>query len=148
MTWCGTTKKECESCDQDVFWIKEPPSSCKPKWEACTGSPTSCCPGLTCVGDQYYSQCKYEQSPPTSPDPTASPVVSPPSTTPPTRNPTTSAPTTTPKPGSLFSCSAGKGQSTWDSLRAMESITKEVSKSPNVLAVVSSGGAAGMGAMS
>ena len=145
ITWCGTSKNECESCGQDVFWIKEPTSTCKPRYESCTGNPESCCPGLTCVGDQYYSQCKYKQSPPTTLNPTASPIVSPPSTTTPTTNPTTHAPTNTPKPGSLFSCSNGKGQSTWNSLRAMESITKEVSSSPHVLAVVSSGGAAGDG---
>ena len=146
VTWCGLKQNECESCDQDVFWIEKPTDTCKPRYESCTGNPESCCHGLTCVGDQYYSQCKYKQLPPTNPlTPTASPIVSPPTTTAPTKNPTTYAPTLTPKPGSLFSCSKGKGQSTWDSLRAMESITKVVTSSPHVLAVVSSGGAAGDG---
>lgn len=160
VTWCGSSQYECESCDQDVFWIQQPGSNCKARWGECTGSPDSCCTGLTCVGDGGYSQCKYVASPPTNPPaptvsptatptnppvPTVSPMADPPSTTSPTMTPTTRAPTTTPKPKPLFSCSDGAGKSTWDSLLAMEKITRQVSNLPHVLAVVSSGGAAGDG---
>lgn len=72
--------------------------------------------------------------------PTISPVAAPSSSSLPTKTPTTE-----PEPDQFFSCSNGAGQSTWASMLAMESITNVVSTSPNILSVVSSGGAAGDG---
>jgi len=154
ITWCGTTEDECINCGQDVFWIEEPQFSCEARWEACTNNFDGCCPGLTCDGDEYYAQCKYEppspttptDSPKTPPPTTTSPVQTPPTTSP-VQTPTSKAPTVTGAPGPqpVLSCSDGEGKTTWEALQAMESITYEVSQMPYVLAAVASGGAAGDG---
>ena len=155
ISWCGTTESECLSCNQDVAWIDCPGQNCLTRWNDCTNDSDGCCDGLTCVSiNPNYSQCRYvdNQDPPTpsptdatTPSPTISPIAAPSSSSLPTKVPTTKAPTTAPGPDELFSCSNGAGQSTWASLLAMESITNRVSTSPNVLSVVSSGGAAGDG---
>jgi len=148
VTYCGTTKNECKNCGVDVFWVQPQDTSCEVRYAACTGRPDACCNGLTCVGDEYYAQCKYVASPPTTgPVPTEPPVMSPaPTKTPnvPTV-PTTPAPTSSPEPTSLFSCSEGTGKSSWEALLALEQITYQVSDNPHVLSVVASGGAAGDG---
>eukprot|EP00586_Coscinodiscus_wailesii_P022577 CAMPEP_0172518660 /NCGR_PEP_ID=MMETSP1066-20121228/290949_1 /TAXON_ID=671091 /ORGANISM="Coscinodiscus wailesii, Strain CCMP2513" /LENGTH=1115 /DNA_ID=CAMNT_0013301091 /DNA_START=657 /DNA_END=4001 /DNA_ORIENTATION=- len=155
VTWCGTTQSECESCNQDVFWVQAQKTSCTARWESCTGDEDGCCNGLTCVGDQYYSQCKYVASPPTKmPVPTDSPVMTKIPSTPtrspmmnpyPTKIPTVPTAPTKPSPSSLYSCSEGTGKSSWEALLALEPITYQVSANPYILSVVASGGAAGDG---
>lgn len=161
VSWCGTTKSECENCDQDVFWIQTQQTSCKVRWDgSCTGDQNGCCDGLTCVGDQHYSQCKYVAPVPTitaaptkppvmTPAPTKSsnaPIKPPVMSSVPTKSPTkATVPTTAPETSTLFTCSEGSGKSSWDALLAMEAITYEVSDNPYVLSVVASGGAAGDG---
>ena len=96
------------------------------------------------------SQCEgpcsgvWVSSAPTTSPPTRAPTTSTPTRTKaPTRSPTTRAPSTMTE--ETFSCSSGKGKSSWEALVDMESITYEVSQSPYTLSVLSAGGAAGDG---
>jgi len=90
ITWCGTTESECLSCNKNVVWINGPQSGCTPRYDACTYNVNACCKGLSCVGGEFYRQCKYiaTESPSKSPAehpserPTKSPTPSP--TSPPT----------------------------------------------------------------
>jgi len=58
--YCGTTKQECEACDNGPRWLPNGPlSGCLPRWGDCTQDGGGCCEGLKCVfQDQYYSQCQ------------------------------------------------------------------------------------------
>jgi len=88
ITWCGTSKSECLSCNQDVHWIDCPNQNCLPMYSGCKGNEDGCCDGLTCVVDNpHYSQCRYVENPPTAPD-TPSPTVKAPDTPSPTKSPT------------------------------------------------------------
>jgi hypothetical protein len=64
ITWCGSTQQTCDGCNQAVLWLSDgaPSEICNGRWEACTSNPSICCPGLTCVGDQYYKQCAFEST--------------------------------------------------------------------------------------
>jgi len=90
--WCGSTKNECLSCNQDVGWICGEQNDCKPRWHECSNDPNGCCDGLTCVeANPGYSQCRVgsPSPPPPTPKPTGQP--SPPPTNAPTKTPTTSS---------------------------------------------------------
>ncbi len=101
VTYCGTTQQQCESCGAaDVVWLpKGPPAagSCIARWGGCLSNVHGCCPGMQCIGNQYWKGCFYippqhgnSPSPPTA----SSPIISsPPPTPPPTLRPT-SRPTT------------------------------------------------------
>jgi len=87
ITWCGTTKSECDVC-LDAFWIPGPQAGCNARWQGCTSDEWSCCSGLTCVSrDESYAQCKYVEAPLTS-SPTGTPTKSSKPTTKQTKNPT------------------------------------------------------------
>merc|ERR1740139_446113 len=55
---CGDTESSCLAC-YNVAWIAPPPteSTCLARYVKCNEG--TCCPGLTCDGSIYHSQCKY-----------------------------------------------------------------------------------------
>merc|ERR1712003_420653 len=70
--YCGTTKNQCLSCNQDVGWIcGEQRNSCKRKFDDCTRAQSSCCDGLSCVlVNPGYRQCRVAApTPPPTPSP-------------------------------------------------------------------------------
>ena len=169
ITWCGSTKDSCESCNQDVVWLPNgspPDTNCRPRHQECTVDPTVCCPGLTCNAlNEYYSQCQYVATPTRAPIPTNKPAASPtlapvPTHTPivpqtpapvPTKAPTTSAPVPTmapvtrpPTDSMLFHTDSTL--STWQVFQGIDALKYTVSESPNpIYAYTASGGAAGSG---
>lgn len=107
INWCGTTQQQCETCTVlGLGWLPvgaPAPGSCTSRWGYCGASGTGCCPGLQCLGDQYWKGCFYVPrlplpTVPSAPAPTTTPVLRPPSSPPtplPTQRPTaqpTSAP--------------------------------------------------------
>jgi len=75
VSWCGTTREECLSCGQDVFWIKGAQTGCVARFGDCTNDVNGCCgTRLECVGDQYYRQCKVSKQ---TKNPTMKPTVNP-----------------------------------------------------------------------
>jgi len=87
VSWCGSTKDSCMNCS-DAFWTECPNQNCKARWSDCTNDVDGCCDGLSCVGNQWYRQCKVATQPPPTPSPTPPPAPSP-----------TPAPTKTPDNG-------------------------------------------------
>lgn len=63
VNYCGTTQAQCKSCgDTTVVWLTNgvpPPNTCIPRWSDCTRNVNGCCPGLQCIGDQYWKGCQY-----------------------------------------------------------------------------------------
>jgi hypothetical protein len=64
VSYCGVSQQQCQSCtDPTVVWlpngVPSNPSTCTPRWRTCTQNITSCCQGLTCVGNQWWKSCQY-----------------------------------------------------------------------------------------
>lgn len=58
--WGNASKENCEA-QGSMIWLENGNlgTECEAKDTACTASPESCCPGLTCDGSKWYKQCKY-----------------------------------------------------------------------------------------
>jgi len=58
--WGGDSKASCESMGS-MKWLECGPidSECLAKDASCTNNVDSCCPDLSCDGNEWYRQCKY-----------------------------------------------------------------------------------------
>jgi len=98
VSWCGSSKSECEQCGGDAFTYLEEGerTDCLARWSACTNDKNGCCDGpsgSTCTEkSQGWSQCLPSSNNETPV--TAAPTIS--STPPPSNAPVTTITTTTP----------------------------------------------------
>lgn len=51
ITWCGSTKAECNNCGDKVWLPDGALSLCSARWSECTNNLQSCCDGLSCQGN-------------------------------------------------------------------------------------------------
>lgn len=151
VSWCGTTKAECDACSPDappVIWLENgalTSDSCIARWDVCTNDNSGCCDGLSCISQGTWSQCLYE---PTAANP---PVGSPTAPTPTAPAPTALEPTApNPSPtapikfnGKLFSTT--NALSIWQVYEGLSSLTYKASSNPLKLSLVAEGGASGSG---
>lgn len=115
-TWCGDTKEQCLSCGSsgDKTWlVNGPVTGCIARFGDCTNDVDGCCAPSSCIGNEFYRQCRPDltgttpTTPPPVPAPTAAtdePTASPSSgpTATPTAGPSDSSPVSSPADCSSF----------------------------------------------
>jgi len=143
-TWCGDTKEKCLSCGTsgDKTWLPNGPvTGCIARFGDCTSDVDGCCAPSSCIGNEYYRQCRPDLTgTPTTPTPTP-PSPTPPSPTPPTPTPPSPSP---PGGNSLFSTT--NARSSYDALKELDVLTNVIqAANPPIYALVAEGGAAGNG---
>jgi predicted chitinase len=101
VSWIST-KSACEADTADLKWLENgalQTSSCAKRWDDCTNNRSGCCPGLICVGNEWYRQCLPGGDNDAGPSPTTTespvqPTATPAPVSSPTSQPTTPQPIT------------------------------------------------------